>query len=116
MAQRTDCSYHEGMGERLEKLKSMLERQPDDAFLLYGMGLELKKLGRNDEALAYLDKVIAVDSGYCYAYHQKGLIHEAGGDVEQARSAYRAGIEAAVRCGDTHAKDELEGALAMIGD
>ncbi len=96
------------MSDRLDKLTSMLERQPNDAFLLYGTGLELKKLGRSAEALAYLDKVIAVDPGYCYAYHQKGLIHEANGNLDEAKAAYRAGIDAAVRTGDAHARDEIE--------
>jgi tetratricopeptide (TPR) repeat protein len=104
------------MSERLEKLQILLERQPNDPFLLYGMGLELKKLGRTDDALASLDKVTAVDPGYCYAHHQKGLIYEANGRLDEAIAAYRAGIDAAIRAGDAHAKDEIEAALAMIGD
>jgi tetratricopeptide (TPR) repeat protein len=100
--------------ERLEKLKGMLEKQPGDAFLLYGVGLELKKLGQLEEAMGYLDRVTGVDRNYCYAYHQKGLIFEAQGDVEGAKKAYRDGIEAAVRSGDGHAKGEIEGALAMV--
>ncbi len=92
----------------------MLERQPGDAFLLYGVGLELKKLGRDIEALEFLDRVTGADPNYCYAYHQKGLIRESRGDVEGAKRAYIEGIEAAVRSGDGHAKGEIEGALAMI--
>ena len=102
------------MTDRLEKLKTMLARKPDDAFLLYGVAMELKKAGQSTEALAYLDRVTTVDPGYCYAYHQKGLIYESTGDVEAARRAYRQGIEAAVRANDGHAKEEIEAALAMI--
>src|SRR3954467_3112655 len=55
--------------ERLEKLRKMLERDPNDTFLLYGVALEHKKLGDSKTAIEYLDRVIAADPGYCYAYH-----------------------------------------------
>jgi tetratricopeptide (TPR) repeat protein len=93
----------------------MLERDPNDTFLLYGIALEHKKLGEAAQAIEYLDRVIAADVGYAYAYHQKGLVHESRGDVEAARSAYRAGIEAAKKKGDEHAAGEIQAALEMLG-
>ena len=92
----------------------MLQRQPGDAFLLYGVALEYKKLGDAAQALAYLDRVTGVDPNYCYAYHQKGLVHELQGDMEAAKRAYREGVEAANRSGDAHAKEEIAAALALI--
>src|SRR5262245_52431330 len=102
------------MSERLEKLRQMLEKQPGDTFLLYGIALEHKKLGEPKTAIEFLDRVIAADAGYCYAYHQKGLIYESTGDIDAAKSAYRAGIEAATRKGDAHAREEIAAALSMI--
>jgi len=102
------------VSERLQKLTKMLEREPDDTFLIYGLALEHKKLGNRDEAIQLLDRVIALDPGYCYAYHQKGLTYESSGDTESAKSAYRAGIDAARKQGDTHAQGEIEAALSMI--
>ena len=102
------------VSERLEKLQKMLEREPNDTFLIYGLALEHKKLGDQARAIELLDRVIALDPGYCYAYHQKGLAFESTGDTESARSAYRAGIEAAKRKGDAHAQGEIEAALSMI--
>jgi Tfp pilus assembly protein PilF len=92
----------------------MLQRDPDDPFLLYGIALEHKKLGDTGNAIKFLDEVIARDAGYCYAYHQKGLVYESSGDVESAKRAYRAGIEAAQKKGDAHAAGEIEAALQMI--
>ena len=100
--------------ERLEKLQKMLERDPSDPFLLYGIALEHKKLGDAQRAIEFLDKVIAADAGYCYAYHQKGLVHESSGNVEAARASYRAGIAAAEAKGDEHAREEISAALQMI--
>jgi len=101
-------------GGRLAKLLEMLGKQPGDAFLLYGAALEYKKAGDYPTAIEYLERVLRVDPGYCYAYFQRGQVHEAAGDVEGARRAYREGIEAAVKKGDAHARDEIEAALAMI--
>jgi tetratricopeptide (TPR) repeat protein len=92
----------------------MLERDPNDPFLLYGIALEHKKLGDAPAAVEFLDRVIAVDGGYCYAYHQKGLVHESRGEIEAAKAAYRAGIAAAEKKGDAHAREEIAAALSMI--
>jgi tetratricopeptide (TPR) repeat protein len=100
--------------DRLDKLQKLLERDPDDTFLIYGIALEHKKLGDASKAIEFLDRVIALDPGYCYAYHQKGLAYESTGDAEAAKSAYRAGVEAARQKGDAHAQGEIEAALSMI--
>lgn len=92
----------------------MLDRDPADTFLLYGIALEHKKLGDHAAAIEYLDKVIALDPGYCYAYHQKGLTYESLDEIESAKAAYRAGVAAARQKGDAHAQGEIEAALQMI--
>ncbi len=102
------------VSERLEKLRTMLEREPNDPFLLYGIAMEHKKLNDAAAALEFFDRVTRLDPGYCYAYHQKGLVHESQGDTDAAKRAYREGIEAAVKKGDDHARGEIEAALSMI--
>ena len=100
--------------DRLRQLQQMLEKSPQDTFLLYGIAMEHKKAGEAKPALEYFDRVIALDPGYCYAYHQRGLLHESTGDVEAARRSYREGVEAAKRKGDAHAQGEIQAALDMI--
>jgi tetratricopeptide (TPR) repeat protein len=102
------------MNERLDKLQQMLAKEPNDTFLLYGIALEHKKLDNPVAALQFLDRVTSLDPGYCYAYHQKGLVHEAQGDSGAAKLAYRKGIEAATNKGDDHARSEIEAALSLI--
>ena len=102
------------MPDRLAKLTKMLESEPGDAFLRYGIGMEHKKAGRLDEALGWFDKTLESDAGYCYAYYQQGQTHEQRGDDESAKAAYRRGIETATRVGDAHARGELEAALEML--
>ena len=103
------------MSERLEKLLGLLERDPSDAFVLYGIALEHKKSGDGPRAIEFLDRTIAADAGYCYAYYQKGQVLESLGDSGAARETYQAGIAAAQRKGDAHAQSEIEGALSMLG-
>ena len=100
--------------ERMLKLREMLEKSPGDAFLLYALAMECKKSGDSGTALDYLDKTIQHDWGYCYAYFQKGQILETRGEVEAAKQAYLAGIDAAGRKGDAHAREEITSALAAI--
>jgi len=102
------------MSERLAKLEQMLERSPTDPFLLYGIALEHKKAGDSARAIEFLDRTLAADAGYCYAYFQKGQVFESQGDTDAAKQAYRDGIDAARRKGDSHALSELEGQLQML--
>jgi len=101
--------------ERMKTLVAMLQKEPDDLFLLYAIALEHKKVGEFADALRYLSEVLKRDALYCVAYQQTAQVHESAGDVEAAKKAYRDGIAAAARKGDLHAKEEMESALGMLG-
>ena len=96
------------------QLQKMLARQPNDAFLLYGIAMEYKKAGEATTALEYLGRVTENDPNYCYAYYQRGLVYESLGDTDAARRAYQEGIEAADRSSNAHAREELAAALEMV--
>lgn len=100
--------------ERMKKLQQMLERDPDDLFLLYAVALEHRKGGALGESLSYLNRVLEKDAGYLGAYLMAGQVHEAAGDLEAARRVYRKGIEVARAKGESHAASEMEAALAII--
>jgi tetratricopeptide (TPR) repeat protein len=100
--------------DRLSKLQQMLEREPNDSFLLYAIALEHKKALHLKESLEFFDRVIEKDPDYAVAYHQSGLVHEQAGNLEAARDAYRRGIAVASRIGNQHAKEEMQAALMMI--
>jgi tetratricopeptide (TPR) repeat protein len=103
------------MSDKLPQLQAMLEKQPNDPFLLYGIALEHKKMNAPAKAIEFLDRCIAADPNYCYAYFQRGQVCEMTGDTDAARKSYEAGIVAAKRAGDAHAQGEIEGALQMLG-
>ena len=99
---------------RMEQLQKLLAREPNDPFLIYGLALEWKKAGNPKQAIELLDRVIAIDPSYCYAYFQQGQIHESAGNIEAAKAIYRKGIDAARQKGDNHALSELQAALMDI--
>ena len=102
--------------EKLQKLYAMLEREPRDPFLLYGIGMEYKKLGAPDRSIDFFTRTIELDPSYCYAYFQRGQVYEQLADLAAARQSYEAGVAAARRAGDAHAQGELQAALDMIAD
>jgi tetratricopeptide (TPR) repeat protein len=102
------------MPSRLPQLQQLLEKTPNDAFLLYAIAMEHRKTGDIRLALEYFDKVIHQDPLYCVAFHQKGLMLESAGDPEGAKAAYHQGIISADQKGDHHAKEEIAAALAML--
>lgn len=102
------------VSERMQQLQKMLEEQPSDPFLLYGIAMEYKKIGDAPAAITNLDRVIVIDPGYCYAYYQKGQILEDLGHTDQAAAAYRAGVLAAKTKCDPHALAELTAALKAV--
>jgi Tfp pilus assembly protein PilF len=100
--------------ERMQKLEQMLQREPDDLFLLYAVAMEHRKLGNQAEAMRYLSQVLAKDPDHCAAHHQLAQVRESMGEKEAARQAYRAGIEAANRVGNKHARHEMQEALDLL--
>lgn len=101
--------------DRMTKLQHMLQKEPHDPFLLYGMALEYKKIGHYHQSLQYLGRVLQHDPGYCVAYLQSGQVHELAGNLDAAREAYRTGVAAAKKKGDMHAAEEMQSALDAIG-
>ncbi len=102
------------MTPRQEQLRKLLERTPDDAFLVYGLAMEHKKAGELDEALRLLSRTTELDGNYAYAHFQRGQIYEGRDDAAAARAAYADGVAAARRAGDTKGEGEIGGALAAL--
>ncbi len=92
---------------RREKLLQMLQEDPDDAFLLYGLAMEDQSAEDWESALASFDRVLTVDPESVAAYFQKGQILARLRRPEEARSALEAGIAVGRKIGDAHAVGEM---------
>lgn len=99
---------------RREKIEKLLERQPQDPFLHFGLAMELTKEGRVHDAIASFDRVIAIDPAYCAAYYHKGNTQRQAGMIDECRATLAAGMEAATRCNDMHTLSELRELLETV--
>jgi tetratricopeptide (TPR) repeat protein len=102
-------------GNRIETIKTLLQQNPRDSFLRYGLAMEHKNLGDLEAAVAEFRTLIADNPDYVAAYFHGGQTLERLSRTEEARELYQNGIEASRRTGDAHARSELEGALSLLG-
>lgn len=103
-------------GTRLEILKSMVEQQPGDSFLRYGLAMEYRNAGDLEAALAEFRALLKANPEYSAAYFHAGQTLERLGRLEDARGIYAQGIEVTARKGDQHTRDEIQAALELLGE
>jgi len=96
---------------RLEALMAMLARDPNDAFCLYGVAQEHAKADRLDEAIAWYQRVLAVEPTHAYAHFHLAKTLERAGRVPDAVDTLRRGVQVARAAGDAKAANELAGYL-----
>lgn len=102
------------MTDRRDQLKKLYDADPNDPFVTYGLAMEDVKAGDDVGALAWLDKTLDLDAGYCYAYYQKGLALGRQGKPDEAKAAVEQGIARAKAVGDAKATAELEELLTTL--
>jgi len=99
---------------RIAKLRSLLEDQPTDVFLNFGLAMELLKDDQKEEAIALFDRTLELDPGYLAAYMQKASALIALGRREQAKATLAEGIAVAGTAGDSHAADQAQKILDSL--
>ena len=102
------------MKTRREKLEAMLQKEPNDAFLNFGLAMELVKEGLTDRAVASFDNVLRNDPDYTAAHYHKGNTLIAAGRLGEAKEVLTVGVAAARRVGNSHAEGEMLGLLDGI--
>ncbi len=96
------------MSDRLNSLLKLLEQDPDDSFLSYGIALEHISTGNYEEAERYLSSIIKIDPDYVPAYMQLAQVYENLNLIDKAKNIYKDGIEIARKNNDSHAAVEME--------
>ena len=92
----------------------MLEKEPNDVFLNFGLAMEYVKAGHHDEALTQFDRILALDSTYTAAHYHKGNTLIGMGRTDEARQVLTSGVTAARANGDAHTENELQVLLESI--
>ncbi len=100
--------------DRLAQLMTLHDADPADPFLTYGIALEHAKADAPDQAITWLDRTLALDADYLYAYFQKAKSQLELGDDEDARTTLDTGIQRAAAKGDAKAHGELSELRASL--
>src|SRR5919199_938418 len=101
--------------DRVAQLRKFIEAAPGEPFPRYALALELKGRGDAEAAAAELQALVSSAPDYLAAYLQLGMLLQALGRPDEARSAFQRGQEIARRAGDGHTLSELTSALDALG-
>jgi tetratricopeptide (TPR) repeat protein len=101
--------------DRLKLIKEMLRTNPEDSFLKYAAALEYEKEGKNKEAIALIEDLLAKDAQYLGGYYKLGKLYEEEGKIKEAIKIYREGLEVSKKNTDLKTGGELSEALMLLG-
>jgi E3 SUMO-protein ligase RanBP2 len=82
---------------RVDALRRLLERNPDDARLRFGLAAEYEKLGQWEDVVEQLREYLSRAEDEGNAWGRLGAALTALGRLDEAREAYRRGVAAAER-------------------
>ena len=100
---------------RVEALEAMKRRNPADTRILFALAAEYEKLGRWDDAVKELEAYLSRADDQGNAYGRLGNALFRTGRFEDAKAAYRKGVEAARRHVHPGMAAEFEEILEQMG-
>ena len=99
---------------RREILEGFVAANPADAFARYGLALECAKLADNEAAIRHFRELLAAHPDYVTGYFQYGQLLARLGRIPEAKQILAAGVAAAQKAGNMHARDEMQAALDAL--
>ena len=96
---------------RIDSLRKLVETDPNDPRLRFGLAMEYEKLGRWGQVVDELHNYLALTDDQGNAWGRLGRALRQLGREQEAREAYRRGIEAATRHGHPGMAAEFEEVL-----
>jgi predicted Zn-dependent protease len=87
------------MSDRITVFEQMLEADPSNTMVMFGLAKEYEKLGRNDDVIRVLEDYLAKVEDEGNAYGTLAAAYERSGDREKAIETYRKGIDVSMAHG-----------------
>src|ERR1700720_196577 len=97
---------------RIDIFKQILETDPANGAVLFGLAKEYEKAGLNEELIDALNRYLAATDDEGNAYGMLARAHEKLSQREQVHEAYQRGIEAATKHGHPSMAEEYRTVLA----
>jgi predicted Zn-dependent protease len=104
------------MQNRIEVFKQMLESDPANTMVLFGLAKEYEKLGQASEVITLLEKYLAESDDEGNAYGSLAKAYDATGDREKAKETYKKGIEVSLAHGHPTMAGDYKFNLEMLED
>ena len=99
---------------RAEMFRRLLEKDPNNAMILFSLGTELFKEGRYQEATGLLARAVENKPDYSVAYRMLGRAHYELREDAEARRVFEKGREVAEANGDLQTVREIDVFLRRI--
>jgi cytochrome c-type biogenesis protein CcmH/NrfG len=99
--------------DKIAMLTEILKQNPSDAFARYGLAMAYASEGRQTEALAEFNTIVATTPDYVPSYQMSAQELLKAGRTDDARTRLEAGLAACDRTHNAHAASEMQ---AMLDD
>jgi predicted Zn-dependent protease len=101
---------------RREILQEFLAKNPNDAFILYGLALEYVNAGDFPAAESRFRALLQANPDYVPGYQMYAQNLAQHRRREEAKAILTQGIQAATRAGNQHALSEMQSLLAELSE
>jgi len=101
------------MQNRIEVFRQMLEEQPDNTMVMFGLAKEYEKIGQHDKVIELLESYLenADDEGNAYGALANAYLKS--GDREKAIDTYKRGIDVSIAHGHPSMANEYRMTLDL---
>jgi predicted Zn-dependent protease len=104
------------MQNRIEIFKQMIESDPSNTMVLFGLAKEYEKLGESSEVIKLLETYLAKADDEGNAYGALAKAYDKLGNREKAKECYQKGIEVSLTHGHPTMAGDYKFALDMLND
>jgi predicted Zn-dependent protease len=101
------------MSDRIAVFEQMLEADPSNTMVMFGLAKEYEKLGRNEDVIRVLEDYLSKADDEGNAYGTLAAAYEKTGNREKAIQTYRKGIDVSMAHGHPSMANEYKMTLDL---
>lgn len=102
--------------ERIEKLREMIKKYPDDCFSRHALAMEYVKIDKISEAIDEMENLLLINSGYVGTYYHLAKAYEKMNAYPQALDVLERGMRVAKATAADNELRELNAAWQQLKD